>query len=105
MAYHIGSILLYLAGIAAAACVIILGFQALGQKTRSVFFILLYMGISLVFGAAMVRNFWQTSSPHACAQLPGTILAGSGAILLIHVYFIWDILKSLPKRRREEEKD
>ncbi|WP_312640325.1 hypothetical protein [Hydrogenoanaerobacterium sp.] len=64
------------------------------KQTKHKFSALLYMSISLVYGFALITSLVRQSSGIACAMTPQSTLVIYGGLVLLHLYFLWDTLKS-----------
>lgn len=93
MGYWIISILLLFLGLGASAALFFSSIYGVRQYKRGLF--VLYGAVSLLAGAAAVRNLLFISSPYACARLPLYAIVLSGFLLLLQLIFLWDIAKTV----------
>ena len=82
------------AGLAAAAAVLVTNiFRLLRPPQR--FYPLLYLGVSVLTAASLLRTLARQSTGIACAMAPGRTMFLYGGLILLHLYFLWDSLRSM----------
>lgn len=96
MSYFVLSTLLSFAGLAAAllvltACILLL------WKTKERLTPLLYLASSSFFGFTVISSLIRQKSGIACAMPTDRMLLLYGGLILLHLYFLFDLMKLFPK--------
>ena len=90
--HFILSTLLFFCGLAAALSVLAVSLVLVVRSARSLF-PLLYLALSLFYSASLVYALARQGPGVACAQASGGQLALYGALLVLHLLFLFDLLK------------
>ncbi len=94
------STVLSFAGLGAAAAVFGTGIYLLIKSTGKVRIMAIsYLAISAFYGYSLAINLIRQSSGIRCAMAPLQTLVIYGGLLLLHLYFLWDIIKEIKSDR------
>ena len=92
------STVLTFAGLAAALLVLGVNLYALFRGTRPRWTPMLYGGVSILYGWSLLTAFLRQHSGLTCAMTPEKTLLLYGGLLLLHLYFLWDSIRTLRRR-------
>lgn len=94
--HFILSTLLFFCGLAAALSVLVVSLVLVARGAQDLA-ALAYLSVSLFFGASLVYALARQGTGVACAQASGGQLALYGALLILHLLFLLDLLRKAKK--------